>query len=86
MIFLVLLTAIGVYKLLGWHAENKHDQWFFSLGDKLTAALRGMPRLIMLLTLLVPLVVIALFLRVTEDWLFGFFGLFCQVLILFYAL
>ncbi len=86
MIFLVLLLTVGAYKLLGWHFSSKHDKWFYWLGDKVIPGLSGVPRLAMLITLLIPLVIAALFLSVTRDWLFGFAAVLFHVFILFYAL
>lgn len=86
MIFLVLLLTVGAYKLLGWHFSSKHDKWFYWLGDKIIPGLSGVPRLAMLITLLIPLVIAALFLSVTRDGLFGFAAVLFHVFILFYAL
>jgi len=86
MIFLVLLLTVGAYKVLGWHFSSKHDKWFYWLGDKVMPGLAAVPRLAMLTTLLIPLVIAALFLSVTRDWLFGFAGVLFHVFILFYSL
>jgi AmpE protein len=85
MIFLVLLLTVGVYKVQGWHFNSKHDKWFYWLGDKIMPGLAGVPRLAMLITLIVPLVIAALFLNVARDWLFGFAAVLLHVFILFYA-
>lgn len=86
MIFLVLLLTIAAYKLLGWHLKPQHDQWFFAFGDRVSSALESSPRVAMLVTLLLPLAVIAFVLSATQNWLFGFVGVFLHVVILFYAL
>lgn len=86
MTFLVLLLTVGAYKLLGWHFRPEQDRWFFSLCERLNQSFLNIPRLTMLLSLLIPLVLVSLVLEITEDWLFGFAGLVLQVLILSYAL
>lgn len=86
MTFLVLLLTVGAYKLLGWHFRPEHDRWFMSLCKTLSVKLHSWPRLAMLVSLLVPLALVAVVLDVTRDWLFGFAELVLQVLILAYAL
>lgn len=86
MSFLVLLLTVAAYKLLGWHLQPQHDQWFYKFTDRLSSVLKGSPQLVMLVALLSPLAVAGFVLSLAEHWLFGFVGLLLHVLILFYAL
>lgn len=86
MTFLVLLLTVGAYKLLGWHFRPEQDRWFLNFSDRLNEGFSRIPRLAMLLSLLIPLLLVSLLLTLIEDWLFGFAGLALQVLILSYAL
>ncbi|MEZ5524640.1 MAG: regulatory signaling modulator protein AmpE [Pseudomonadales bacterium] len=85
MTFLVLLLTIGAYKLLGWHFRPEHDRWFVNFSERVSTTFGGSSRLTMLVSVLLPLLVVALVLSVVQDWVFGFVGLALQVLLLAYA-
>jgi len=84
--FLVLLLTVGAYKLLGWHFAARHDGWFFALCEQFDRSLKDWPRLAMLMALLIPLGLVAVVLKISQDWVFGFVGVLLQTLILAYAL
>jgi AmpE protein len=86
MTFLVLLLTVAAYKVMGWHFSARHDDWFFAFSDRLDQLLAGAPRLALMLTLLIPLGVVSIVLKLLGGWFFGFAGVLLQALILAYAL
>lgn len=84
--FLVLLITIGIYKFIGWRFNASHDEWFFSLNRRVAGWFKDSARLSLFVSLLLPLMAVAIVLHITQDWLFGLVGVLLQLVILFYAL
>ncbi len=83
--FLVLLITLGSYKFWGLRVNKSADQWFSSLRASLEKRLGGYPRIVMLLTLLLPIAAAGGVVWALQDWLFGLVGIVLHVLLLFYA-
>lgn len=83
--FLVLLITLGSYKLWGLRVDKSADQWFASLHAGLEKRLGEYPRVVMLLTLLLPIAAAGAVVWALQDWLFGLVGIILHVLLLFYA-
>lgn len=83
--FLVLFLVLAAYKFLGWRPERNWDSWFVLMADWLASHLGRWPRITLLTTLLLPVLLVSLLLLSTRDLLFGLVGIALQAVILFYS-
>lgn len=83
--FLVLFLVLAAYKFLGWRPERNWDNWFVVMADWLASQLGRWPRITLLATLLLPVLLVSLVLLLTQDLLLGLVGIALQTVILFYS-
>jgi len=83
--FIALLIVLALMQYWGSSQYLHRDQWYQSLWGKL-AGLRLPSELKLLLAVVVPALLVAWLLSVSEHWLFGIFGLALNVLLLLYCL